>query len=213
MYMYKKLLDQFFQKNTLQSELPTAPALAHFYISLEKNPQDNEEIREIMNEVVFEDQPGRKEEALAEQHEIESVTTSDQLLRFMRRHTDPVNQHILVNKAMEFEDEIVSQIIRMLKTSLNEGFIETAIRILAKSEQDVAGKLIKYYDDIRLPYAQSMVLVLLGFKADEAEIPWLIEQYEKLKRLYPDESHCEGAYYALCEIGGRFYPTGKRQKK
>lgn len=211
--MYKKLLDQFFQKNTLQSELPTAPALAHFYISLEASPQANEAVQNVMNEVVFEDQPGRKEEAQAEQHEIESATTSNQILRFMRRHTDPVNQHILVNKAMEFEDEIVPQIIRMLKTSLNEGFIETAIRILAKSEKDVAGELIKYYDDIRLPYAQSMTLVLLGFKADEAQIQWFIEQYAKLKRLYPDESYCEGAYYALCEIGGRFYPKGKRQKK
>ena len=60
---------------------------------------------------------------------------------------------------------------------------------------------------MRSPYAQSMVLVMLGFKADEKYVPWFIEQYNDLKRLYPNESYSEGAYYGLVQIESRFYPV------
>ena len=209
--MSKKLLDKFFKENTVSSETPTAPALAHFYITMENDPKANEKIQETLNKAVFTYKPEREKSSLAEKNEIESAITCEQIIRFMRRNTDPVNQHILVNKAMEFENVIVPDIIRRLKTSANDGYIETAIRILAKSKINVAEELIGYFDDMRSPYAQSMVMVVLGFKADESHIPWIIEKYNEFKRHYPTESYCDGAYYALCEIENRFYPVGKRK--
>ena len=70
---------------------------------------------------------------------------------------------------------------------------------------DIADELLNYFDDIRCPYAQSVVLLTLGFKADETHIPWLIDKYHHMKSLYPNETYCEGAYYALYEIETRFY--------
>jgi len=61
-------------------------------------------------------------------------------------------------------------------------------------------------DAARDPYAQTMILVALGFKADETAVPWLIEKYSTLKRQYPNKAYCDGAYYVLCEIENRFYP-------
>jgi len=203
--MNNKLLKQFFKENPVESDTPTAPAFAHFNLSLESNPKAREELLALMSEEIFDEQPGRKADMLAERHEIEAITTCEQTLRQMRRHIDPLNQHILVDKAFAFEDEIIPEIIRMLKTSMNSPFIETAIRVLAKSEKDIAQPLINIYKDMRSPYAQSMVLVVLGYKVDETCIAWLIDQYKKLKRLYPDESYCEGAYYALVEIENRFF--------
>ena len=203
--MNKKLLKKFFKENITNSETPTAPAFAHFYILMESNPESNEKIQNTINEAVFKYQPERQEEASVERDEIEAATTHEEIIRFMRRHTDPVNQHILINKAMKFENEIVPEIIRRLKTSLNDGFIETSIRILAKSKIDVTKELLGYFDNMNSPYAQSMVMVLLGFKADESYIPWFIKKYAELKKNYPNESYYEGAYYALCEIEKRFY--------
>ena len=203
--MSKKLLNKFFKDNTVDSESPSASALAHFFIGLQRNPEANEKIQGLVDEELLKAQPKRREEFMAEKNEIASATEYEQIIYLMRRHTDPLNQHILINKAMEFEDKIVPDILRRLKTSLNDGFIESAIRILAESEKDVAEEIIGYYDDMRCPYAQSMALVLLGFKADEKYIQWLIEQYDKLKRLYPNERYCDGAYYALYEIENRFY--------
>ena len=212
--MYQKLLDRFFKESEVkEDEVPSAPAFAHFYLTLENNPEANEKIQETLNEAVLKEKPEREKEALAEKAEIESATSSEQLVRIMRRNTDPLNQHILVDKAMEFEDEIIPDIVKRLKTSLNDGFIETAIRILTKSKKNVADELIGCFDDIRNPYAQSMILVMLGFKADEARIPWFIEKFKELKMRYPNESYCEGAYYALWEMESRFYPMGKGRKK
>ena len=205
--MNKKLLNNFFKNNEVTGEIPSAPAFAHFYLLMESNTDTNEKIQKTLNEAVFKHAPEREKEALIEREEIETATTYEQIVRIMRRNTDPVNQHILVNKAMEFENEIVPDIIRRLKTSLNDGFIETSIRILAKSKIDVTGELFGYFDDMRNPYAQSMVMVLLGFKADESYIPWFIEKYNELKKLYPRTSHCEGAYYALYQLESRFYPV------
>ena len=78
---------------------------------------------------------------------------------------------------------------------------------MAQSKIEVADELFGYFDDVRMPYAQSMILVLLGFKADESYIPWFIEKYNELKRRYPSESYCEGAYYALRQIENRIYPA------
>ena len=202
--MNRGLLKQFFKENTTQSDIPSAAALAHFYLSIQDNPEANEKLRAVMDETIFSEQPGRKAKVFEERHEIEAVATCEQIIRLMRRHTDPMNQHVLVNRALMFEDEIVPELTRMLKMSLNTGFIETAIRVLAKSKKDISDELIRDFDDIRYPYAQSMVLVVLGYKADEAYVAWLIDKYDKLKRLYPDQSYCEGAYYALCEIDNRF---------
>jgi len=209
----KRLLDQFFKENTLESDGPTAPALAHFYLRLEGDPEASERIRAVMDEAILGEQPGREATMLAERRGIEAAETCERIIRLMRRDTDPMNLHILVGKALAFKDEIVPELIRMLKTSMNDGFIETAIRILTRSEMDIAGELIENYDDMRSPYAQSMVLVVLGYIADETCVAWLIDQHKKLKRLYPIESYCEGAYYALCEIDSRFYPAGKTPQK
>jgi len=211
--MNKKLLEQFFREHTIESDTPTAPALAHFYLSLENDPDAGEEIRTVMDEAVFDEQPARQAEVLAERREIETLAACEQVIRFMRRGTDPMNQHILANKALAFEEEIVPQLVRMLKTSMNDGFIETAIRVLTKSNKDTADDLIGFFPDMRYPYTQAMVLVVLGFKADETHIPWFIDQYKKLERLYPDESHCQGAYYALCEMDNRFYPAAGKGRK
>ena len=207
--MNNELLDIFFKENTVDTKAPSAPAFAHFSITMELHPESNLKIHKFMNETVSKYQPERERKSSSERDEIESATTCEQILRFMRRNIDIGNRNSLVDKAMEFENEIVSEIVRMLKTSRNDSFIETAVRVLARSEIDVAEEMIGYFDDMSNPYAQSMILVLLGFKADESHIPWFIAKYSELKKNYPNESYCEGAYYALIEIEKRFFPKEK----
>jgi len=206
--VYEKLLDRFFNENAVKNnEIPSAPAFAHFEIKLLLNPDTNEQIQVCMSDLVFKGHPNREGEVLAERSDIESATTSTQIIRYMRRHVDPMNHHILVNRAMQFEDELIPEVIKMMKTSLNTSFIEAATRVLSVSGMDIADELIGCFDDVRGSYARSMILVVLGYKANEAHIPWLIEKHKELKRQYPDESHCDGAYYALLEIEARLFPV------
>ena len=203
--MYKKLLDKFFKENRVANEkLPSAAALCHFKIKLLLNQEINEQTSKLINEFVFMDQKEREETVMLEKGEIKSVD-AEQVIRLMRRGVDSINQDDLVFRALEFEDIVVPEVIKRLKTSLNDFFIETAVRLLSICSMDIAEELINYFDDVRSPYTQSSVLLTLGFKADEVHIPWLIDKYHHMKRLYPNETYSDGAYYALYEMETRLY--------
>jgi hypothetical protein len=210
--MSEKGLDIFFKENAVHGELPSAQAIAHFHMMLGRHPEANEKIQEALGGAVQKAQPAREQETLAEKQDIESAMTSEQIIKLLRRHIDPINQHILIKKAIEFEADTVPEIIRRLKTSLNDSFIEMAVRILANSNTNATKELVDCFDEIKNPYAQSEVMVLLGYKADTTLIPWLIEKHGEFKRRYPNESYCDGAYYALYEIENRFYPARKHNK-
>ena len=201
--MYKDSLMWFFNNNGIDPDAAPPPA-AHEHFRI-KMLTENVQLQDIIDSATLERLPKREDEIMAERYEIESAEASEQIIRLMRRGTDIMNQHLLVKKALEFEDEIIPLIIKMLKTSLNDLFIEVAIRILAVCKKDIADELVSIYDETRSPYAQSLLLVALGFKGGEKLVPWLIKKYNLLKQLYPNESHCYGAYYALFEMEKRFY--------
>ena len=209
--MYKKLIDKFFRENAVKNkDLPSVQAIAHFHLTLLLKPDLNEEVHGFLNNLVLKEQPNREESVLAEKNEIESAANGGDIIRLMRRKIDPMNQHILVNQAVKFEDEVIPETIKRLKTSLNTGFIETAIRVLSVCGMDIADELVGYFDEVRNPYAQSMILLVLGFKAKEEHIPWVIERHKEMKRKYPDETYCDSVIYALDDIEERIYPAEKR---
>ena len=206
--MHRELLIWFFNNNSLDRDTsPPVAAFEHFRIKILSNDID---FQDMIENVIKEKLPGREDEIRKERIEIEAADTCDQIVRFMRRGADLMNQDFLVKKALEFEDEIIPVIISMLKTSLNDLFIELSVRVLAICGKDICQELTSVYNNVRNPYAQSLILVALGFKADEKSIPWLIKQFDELRSLYPDESYHYGAYYALYEMDSRFYSDSKK---
>ena len=205
--MSKEQLDRFFVENpTGPQSVPSDAALEHMQIMHLISPVMNEETRKKISEKIFALQPTREAEVMAGQKEIEDLTSAQQVLKFLRRGVDPINQGVLVQKALEFEDEIVPEIIKMMQTSLNDVFIACATRVLAICKMDIARELMGIYDSTRSPYAQSLILLACGFKGDSETIAWLIEKYHELKKQYPNETYCQGASYALFEIEKRLYP-------
>jgi len=205
--MYKDLLSWFFNEHGLdRSGAPPAASQAHFHIKL---MLENVQIQDIMDPSAFA-LPEREETVQTEKAEIESATSGEQIIRFMRRGADIANQQALVRRALDFEDEVVPEIIKMLKTSMNELFIELSVRVLAVCDKDISEELIGVYDEVRSPFAKSLMLVALGYKGSEKRIPWLVKKYNELKRDYPDEGHCYGAYFALYEMECRFYADSKK---
>ena len=158
-----------------------------------------------MDDNIREHSPERIAEVIHGKEEIASAATPAEIIRIMRRKVDTLNRPALVEKAVEMEAEVVPEIVRRLKTNLNDEFIEVSLQFLVRSRIDVSEEIIGYFDEMRNPYAQSVVLVLLGFKADEKYIPWFIEKHDSLKKRYPRENYYQGAFYALTEMESRFY--------
>jgi len=203
--MYKELLDKFFSENTITDKMPSAQALAQFMMRMAANPEVESNLQGFIDDTIHEYSPERIAKATPGKEEIASASTPAEIIRIMRRKVNLLNRPALVEKAMEMEAEVVPEIVRRLKTNLNAGFIEISSQFLARSTIDVSEEIINYFDEMRNPYAQSIVLVLLGFKADEKHIPWFIEKHDMLKKMYPRENYYQGAFYALTEMESRFY--------
>ena len=202
----RKLIDDFFRKNkAYESEMPSAAALMNFKIKMMMDVESNEVFEDLTRGVILESQKNRRENVIAEQSAIQAATSHEEIVKFMRRGIDNINDGVLLEKALSFEKELVPDVVKRLRTNMDYDFIELATTILSSCHMDVSNDLIAYFDDVRIPYVQSMILVVLGFKAGEEHIPWIIEKYHQLRKLYPEESYSDGAIYALAEIEERLY--------
>lgn len=205
--MYKKSLAKFLTENNPESQLPSAAGFAHFKIMVAKNPEANEYTQDLTSKFVLEDNSQRKINVEVECEKISSLNDAHEIVNLMRKHIDALNHNALIEKALELEDEVVPLLLKRLKTSFQDEYIEIACLFLAVCKNIVADVLISYYDELHNPYTKSSLLVALGFLAQESDIPWVHEQYFDLKKAYPNDSYHEGAYYALWEMEGRFYPV------
>jgi len=77
--------------------------------------------------------------------------------------------------------------------------------ILAKSNKNYSSLLMEKYTEIRSPYVQSLVCLILGFRGEEKIIPWMVDRFYEMKKLYPDESYDQGPLLALHELNSRLY--------
>lgn len=148
----------------------------------------------------------RMENLMREREQIRAARTPDEIIKFMRIKTEMANRRTLKEQALKYEAEVLPIIIDMLTRSYNDIFIENAIDFLARVKCDCAAQLLAIYADVRYPYAQSLICILLGYKAQEDAIPWMMDEYNRLKRLYPNENHAQGPLLALSEMAVRFYP-------
>lgn len=141
-------------------------------------------------------------------HEIELIQAEhnpDELLRFLRKKIEMTSRTSLRHRVLEFEDVMLPKVTEKLIRSDHEIFIENAIHLLARSKKDYSSQLLNRYVEIRSPYVQSLVCLILGLRGDQAVIPWMMNQYQDMKKMYPDETYAQGPLLALHELKHRFY--------
>ena len=118
-----------------------------------------------------------------------------------------INRGALVKKALKFEEVILPMVVEKLIRSYHDIFIENSIELLAKSNKDYTPLLIERYAEIRNPYVQSLVCLILGLRGAEDTIPWMLDRLFEMKKLYPGETYDQGPLLALHELNSRFYKT------
>lgn len=129
----------------------------------------------------------------------------DAIFQLLRKNLDGANRPILVERALEFEDEILPMVVEKLVHSDHDTFINNAIRLLAWSEKDYSPLLLERYAKFRSPYVQSLVCLILGFRRKEDIVPWMLNKFFEIKKCYPDETYDQGPLLALHELSTRFY--------
>ena len=191
----KLLSKKFFQDNPL--DVVSAPAIAHFNIKVSPEPL-NDTISKISLKFISKK---RKKEIEEEAKIISETSSSDQMLKLLRKKIDPINNALLIQKALDFESEIISSVIELYKTTGNDNFVENSIRFLSRCKCKPSKKLIDFYDMINNKYAQSMLFVVLSFNANKSDIPWIYEKYFELKKFdTKEEKFSQGALLALYDL-------------
>lgn len=136
--------------------------------------------------------------------EVEREEDTERLLRMLRRGQPPHVVNRLIQKLLAREEEVLSEVQRMLLKAFKDETIENCARFLAKCEADPTNWIMEHFQEVREPYARSALCMVLGFHATPAAIPFLIQQMERFGKEFPDKSFEQGPIIALCEIRERF---------
>lgn len=139
-----------------------------------------------------------------ERLEIIKEEDPDKIIRYLRGKCDNINHIILHKKVLENEEQFLPKIINMIKNTGNDVFIEHASKIIAKCKNNYSKELLEFIDEIRYPYALSLICITLGFIGEEDVIPVMYNKYLDLKKLYPNESYNQGPLLALYKLADRF---------
>lgn len=136
---------------------------------------------------------------------IQAEQNPEMIFQLLRKNTDLVNRGVLVKKALQFEEVLIPMVIEKLIRSNHDVFIENSIQFLARSHNDYTSLLMEKYAEIRSPYVQSLVCLIIGLRGEEDTIPWILDRFFELKNLYPGETYDQGPLLALHELNCRFY--------
>jgi len=138
---------------------------------------------------------------------VEEEEDTGKLLRMLRQTQPPVVRKAVREKLLKREMEVLPEIQRMILKAFNDNTIENCVRFMTKCETDCTEWIMRHYDDVREPYARSMLCLVLGFRASTDVIPFLVQQVDAFERQFPDKSFEQGPLMALYEIRARFRPV------
>ena len=137
-------------------------------------------------------------------HQIEQENDLNEVIRWCRKETFPIACRMTaVKKLLEKEDEAYPIMQKRIMTNIYDHFIETAVRFFHMARKDPCEWILQDYQKVRSPYARSLLLMILGFRADLSAIPVLMAQVDWFEKTYPDESYDQGPLLALYEIKAR----------
>ncbi|WP_414732923.1 hypothetical protein [Acetobacterium carbinolicum] len=164
-------------------------------------------IEDVANEMIIQHgllSTERLEQIRQENELIKSEQSPEAIFQLFRKKIDMMNRVELMNKALAFEEVILPMVIEKLMRSNHHIFIENAIRFLAKSQRNSSPLLQEKYFEIRSPYAQSLICLIIGLRGEEDIASWMLDRFFEMKKLYPSETYAEGPLIALHELNCRF---------
>lgn len=166
------------------SSLPSAADLMLFEMHNFRDP-NREELRLYMLEVLPE---ARRAAILAEKELVDRVSTPEEVMYFMRKGKEMYNRPYICDKALEFGDELIPTIIRRLKTSSFDFFIENAAVTLSAADDKYIDQLVNEYGEFRQPYAIGMLSVVLAFRERKDALPAMRKAQKYLKGIVDSET-------------------------
>jgi len=192
-----KLPKHFFEDNPL-AEFSTA-MLTHFRMITLTMPELYNQVADI---VVPTMEKLRLEQYQTEKENIMNLNKAEDIVLYMRKIKDPSNSNILIEKAIDFQDDIIPLVLQRICTSGHDVFIENTAILLANSDVTYTEKLYDIFAEIRNPYARSELCIVFGIKRKKEYTELLMKQFKQIKEERPDNDYEQGPLLALNLIYG-----------
>lgn len=136
--------------------------------------------------------------------EIEAANDLTVLLRFARRELPGDGKLLIRDKLLACEEQSLPEIQRMLLTTGNDIFAENALHLFLDFKADPVPWLLKHFNQIRYPYARSLMCLVLGFRGNAQVVPFLMQQLKLFTARFPQDNLDQAPLLALYELHARF---------
>lgn len=193
-----RLPQNFFRENPLK-DLSTA-RMTDISVFTQNMEEANQLVEELVQELINED---RKEAIRLERERIEQTEDPAALVEFMRKGYDPVNQRVLCGKVLAHQEQTMPLVLRRFRTCAVEQFIDAATVVLSLCDKQYAVRLREMYGEIRCPSARARACQVFGAHKMEEEIPFLLREYDRFRRDYPEKDYCQHPLLALYILHNR----------
>jgi len=174
--------------------------IAHFTITARKSGKIDQKIYDVAAEVFDET---RRYEIRQDQRRIEQADDPAELVEIMCSGHDIMNRGLLCSKILMLHEQTTPLILKRYCTCALDEFIDAAAEVFVMGEKKYAQMLREMYRDIRCPFAQASACLVFGMQGMEEEIPFLLSEYERFLREYPDESFDQHPLLALYLLHGK----------
>ncbi len=155
-----KLPDDFYEKHPFDNEM-TVGHLSYFRM---KTMFDTDLSSKMTDYLMPQLEDERKSELEKEKDYIDSLSTPDEVVNFMRKVKETSNQHYLCRKAVDMGDEVAELLTEKLDRSGLDKFIECAARVLSKADEKYIDRVAEDFPKYRNGYARTQATVLLAYR-------------------------------------------------
>ncbi len=129
----------------------------------------------------------------------------DELVNLMRKPLMGNGRSILINRLLENESAVMPLIKKRALTTMQDHFIECCIRFMNMCEENPCNWITENYNEFKSEYLKSMLCLVLGFRGDEAMLPFLMSETDRFSKFYPKESFEQGPLLSVSELAYRLY--------
>lgn len=188
----------FFKKNPLKKI--SAAVLIDYRVKTEMIDELHGAIENVVDASMTDDRRVQLEQA---KQEIAAITSGEDIERYMRKNPEVLANPLLYKKALSLIEDAAPYIIKRYKTTAQDKFIECAFCILVHADTRYTEELFAAYQDIRNPYAQATVCLLLGEHDIKSSASFLLKEYKRFQMDYPNERFEQFPLLALYLLFGK----------
>lgn len=189
--MEKELLKEFVEKNPVNH---LSPAFINYLVL------ESQTMTDLLKDALSRWE--ESDEEVSEAKEIESLDSADEFFRWMRKKIQGSNKFLLRRVLVEKEALVAEMIQKRILTSMVDEFVENATEFFVRSSENHSDWILEHYHEVRNPYAQSMLCLVLGFRGDESCEAFLLQEILSFRKNYPEDILDQGPVIAIYMLNG-----------